>query len=180
VDDLVELFRRVVRGDTRAFADAVDRTSRPRYRAARRMLGNTADAEEVVQESFVRAHEALRRGRFEEGTRAYAWLLSIVTRASIDALRRRKLRPVPVSDVPERWLEAGAEDAEHAARVGELLLCMDALPSDQRVALVLRYLEGLSNAEVADALSITEGAVEQRLIRAKATLRRKLNGDEDE
>lgn len=177
MDELLPIFQLAVRGDRRAFVDVVERTSDRLYRAAFRMLGNGADAEEVLQESYLRAHAALRQGRWQDGTKTYAWLLSIVSRGCIDALRRRKVRPVPVSDIPEAWLIADGVHAEHAARLGELLSSMDELPPEQRAALVLRYLEGLSNREVADALSISEGAVEQRLIRAKATLKRRLDGE---
>ena len=59
--------------------------------------------------------------------------------------------------------------------LGELERMLDQLPEDQRAALVLRELEGMSNAEVAEVLETTEGAIEQRLIRARATLRRRFD-----
>lgn len=174
MDDLSELLKSAAEGNEQSFVAIVDKTSPPLYRAALRMLGNAADAEEVLQESYLRVHVALRRGRWHDDAHPYAWLLTIVVRCCLDGLRRRRVRPVPMSDLPETWLVNDGKHAERTTRVRELLASMDALPPDQRAAVVLRYLESLTNAEVANVLAISEGAVEQRLIRAKATLRKKL------
>ena len=141
------------------------------------MLGNRADADESLQETFVRAHQALAQGHWQEGSKTYPWLLAIATRICVDLLRRRNGRAVPYADIDAGWLVSDGEHAERAQRVRELLTYLDHLPPDQRAALVLRYVEGLSNAEVAEALAISEGAVEQRLIRARANLRRRFGDD---
>lgn len=174
---LGELFVRTAHGDRQAFERIVEYTAAPLYRVALRMLGNTADADESLQETFVRAHQALAQGQWREGTKTYPWLLAIATRVCVDSLRRRNGRPVPFGDIDANWLVSDGEQAERTRRVRELLAYMNDLPPDQRAALVLRYIEGLSNAEVAEALSISEGAVEQRLIRARANLRRRFGDD---
>ncbi len=177
LSELGELFVRSARGDRHAFDRVVECTASPLYRVALRMLGNPADADESLQETFVRAHQALAHGQWREGTKTYPWLLAITTRVCVDSLRRRNGRPVPYGDIDASWLVSDGEHAERAQRVKELLAYMDDLPPDQRAALVLRYIEGLSNAEVAEALGVSEGAVEQRLIRARANLRRRFGDD---
>jgi RNA polymerase sigma-70 factor, ECF subfamily len=177
LSELGELFVRSARGDRHAFDRVVEHTAAPLYRVALRMLGNPADADESLQETFVRAHQALAHGHWQEGTKTYPWLLAIATRVCVDVLRRRNGRPVPVADIDANWLVSDGEHAERAQRVRELLTYMDDLPPEQRAALVLRYIEGLSNAEVAETLAISEGAVEQRLIRARANLRRRFGDD---
>lgn len=177
LSELGELFAKSARGDRHAFDRVVEYTAAPLYRVALRMLGNSADADESLQETFVRAHQALAHGQWREGSKTYPWLLAITTRVCVDSLRRRNGRPVPYGDIDASWLVSDGQHAERAQRVKELLTYMDDLPPDQRAALVLRYIEGLSNAEVAEALAISEGAVEQRLIRARANLRRRFGAD---
>ncbi len=177
MSELGELFAKSARGDRHAFDRVVEYTAAPLYRVALRMLGNSADADESLQETFVRAHQALAQGQWRDGSKTYPWLLAIATRVCVDSLRRRHGRPVPYGDIDASWLVSDGQHAERAQRVKELLTYMDDLPPDQRAALVLRYIEGLSNAEVAEALAISEGAVEQRLIRARANLRRRFGAD---
>jgi RNA polymerase sigma-70 factor (ECF subfamily) len=177
LSELGDLFVRSAHGDRHAFDRVVEYTAAPLYRVALRMLGNPADADESLQETFVRAHQALAQGQWQEGTKTYPWLLAIATRVCVDLLRRRNGRAVPYADIDANWLVSDGEQAERVHRVRELLAYLDDLPPDQRAALVLRYLEGLSNAEVAEALAISEGAVEQRLIRARANLRRRFGDD---
>ena len=168
-NELPELFVRSARGDRGAFDEVVERTSAPLYRLALRILANPADADESLQETFIRAHRALRAGQWQDGSKTYPWLITIVTRVCMDVLRRRRGQAVPVAELDASWLSSDGQHAERVGRVRELLSYMEELPPDQRAALVLRYIEGLSNAEVAAALTISEGAVEQRLIRARGS-----------
>jgi RNA polymerase sigma-70 factor, ECF subfamily len=180
VVDLDELFLRVQGGDERAFRDVVGATSRALFRTAVRIVGSEAEAQEVVQDAYLRAFEALRDGQWQSSTRAQAWLLRIVTHGAIDLLRRRKARPQPMAEDPSRDVDALADDGcggERRIRMRELFRWLDELAPDQRAAVVLRHLEGLSNTEVARILQISEGAVEQRLLRAKAALRRKMDDE---
>jgi RNA polymerase sigma-70 factor, ECF subfamily len=177
VVDLDELFRRVHNGDERAFRAVVGATSRALFRTAVRLVGSEAEAQEVVQDAYLRAFEALRDGGWQHGMRAHAWLLRIVTHGAIDVLRRRKVRPQPTPEVSPDAIAHDGGDAERHVRLRELFRWLDELAPDQRVAVVLRHLEGLSNADVARILQISEGAVEQRLLRAKAALRRKMDDE---
>ncbi len=170
--DATDLARRAARGDERSFAALVHATSTRLYRLCARLLGDAAEAEDVTQEVYLNAHTALRRGRFDERARVETWLYRIATNASLNALRARRGRASKHAAALE--LAQPSEDgARHDARLAlsELGRWMDALPPDQRVALVLKEIEGHTCAEVADIMNISEGAAEQRLVRARATLR---------
>lgn len=157
-------------GDAAAFAVLVEGTSARLVRLSARLLGGVAEAEDVVQDAYVRAFEALSKGRFDRRARVRTWLTRIVVNGSIDALRSRRRRPAPTDS-----LEGGAwvspESAEQRLALSELSGLLEALPADQRAALVLTCVEGYSATEAAELLGCTVGAVEQRLVRARATLR---------
>jgi RNA polymerase sigma-70 factor, ECF subfamily len=173
VSDLEEAAQRVAAGDRSAFEAIVRSTQQPLLRTAARVLGSREEALDVLQDAYLRAFGALLDGSFDGRARVSSWLYRVVMNASLDALRARRRRPtVPMADSEP---EAGGNGTEARAALGELGRMLDLLPEDQRAALVLRELEGLSNAEVAEVLETTEGAIEQRLIRARATLRRLYN-----
>lgn len=170
MDDLDEAVRRVVRGDTDAFRRIVDATSEGLVRLGARIVGSLSEAEDVVQDSYVKAYQALTSGRFERRSSVTTWLRHIVTNTAIDSLRSRSRRPVPSDTIADSgWDgEAGAEAHMALAELNELL---GALPPDQRAAVVLQSVEGHAVSEIAVILGCSEGAVEQRLVRARATLR---------
>lgn len=170
MDDLDEAVRRVVQGDTDAFRRIVDATSEGLVRLGARIVGSLSEAEDVVQDSYVKAYQALTSGRFERRSSVTTWLRHIVTNTAIDSLRGRSRRPVPSDTIAESgWDgEAGAEAHVALAELNELL---GALPPDQRAAVVLQSVEGHAVSEIAVILGCSEGAVEQRLVRARATLR---------
>ena len=173
MSDLEAAVRRVVRGEHAAFADIVHATSARLVRLAARMTGNMADAEEIVQEAYVKAYRALSEGRFDRRSSVETWLYRIVANAAIDAMRERARRPEPRDLVGDVSLEqaSGPEEAEARLALRELADFMQDLPPDQRAALVLKSLEGLTSPEIAKVTGSSEGAVEQRLVRARAALR---------
>jgi RNA polymerase sigma-70 factor (ECF subfamily) len=144
---------------------------RPLFGAAYRMTGNAHDAEDLVQETFLRAYRAL--DRFESGTNARAWLHTILQRVRTDAFRRRKRRPQtveltgegPAIPPSQNALASGHEDLERA---------LSALPEAFRTAVVLRDLQELSYAEIAAALGVPVGTVMSRIHRGRALLREAL------
>jgi RNA polymerase sigma-70 factor (ECF subfamily) len=170
VQTLEEAAREVAAGDTRAFRTIVEATSDELVRLSARMLGSLADAEDVVQDAFVKAHRELVAGRFDGRSTVKTWLYRIVTHASIDALRGRSRRRVPVDELTGRAWE-GASLLESRIALRELAELLEGLPPEQRAALVLKAVEGLTTPEIASILSCSEGAVEQRLVRARAALR---------
>jgi RNA polymerase sigma-70 factor, ECF subfamily len=169
--DLQAAVDRVVAGDPSAFEEIVQATSDRLVRLGARMLGSQADAEDVVQDAYVKAYQALRAGRLERGVRVQTWLYRIVTNGSIDALRTRKRRSSS-DEMPDPGYDGAAWAEAHLA-LRELDDWLRVLPADQRAAVTLKYLEGFTSAEVAEILSTSEGAVEQRLVRARSALRKR-------
>ncbi len=165
-----EIAERIAAQGVAGFGPVVRATEARLYRVALRILGDATDAEDAVQESYTRAYDALSRGRYDEQLRVEAWLVTIVTRVAIDALRSRKRQP-PGSDDEPCSQRALSED--QLAAVVELGRWLSELGPEQRAAVVLKHMEGMTCAEVAVVLGISEGAVEQRLLRAKAALKRR-------
>ena len=138
------------------------------YGTAYRMTGNAFDAEDLVQETFLRAYRGF--DRYEAGTNIRAWLFTILHRVRTDAFRRagRSPRTVELVDegpavpAPQEALASGAEDIERALR---------ALPEVFRVAVLLRDVEDLSYEEIAGALDVPIGTVMSRIHRGRALLR---------
>jgi RNA polymerase sigma-70 factor (ECF subfamily) len=133
------------------------------------MMGNLADAEDVVQDAYVKAYRSLVEGRFDSRSKVDTWLYRIVTNTAIDAMRSKSRRRE--DDVAVEGATAG--DAESRLALAELDDWLKDLPPDQRVALTLTAIEGMSAPEAAEVLGVSEGAVEQRVVRARATLREK-------
>jgi RNA polymerase sigma-70 factor (ECF subfamily) len=165
--------RAVAAGDAAAFRVVVDALGGGLFRLLARMLGDAAAAEDVLQDVLLRAFQAIRAGRFDGGAALRTWLHRIAINAAVDALRHRARRGAASAPVePPAHAPVGTLEARCALH--RLAALLDGLPFEQRSALVLKELEGLSSAEVAAALGISEGAVEQRLVRARAVLRRRL------
>ncbi len=122
-----------------------------------------------MQEAYVKAYEALTNDRFDGRSSIATWLYRVVANGCIDAMRSRARRPKAV-DVHENAVVAPSTvDARLALE--ELDGWLNELPPEQRAALVLQAVEGLSSREIGEILDLTEGAVEQRLVRARAALR---------
>lgn len=162
--------------DDESFRLWVGQTSGDALRLARRIVAHEADAADVVQESYVRAYVALRSGQFRSDAAALLpWLKRIVTRASLDALRARHRRREDGDEVIATVPDAGTTD--RGAQRRDLERAIADLPTDQRAAFVLREIEGFSLRETAAELDCTVGAIEQRVNRAWAGLRRRLRDD---
>ena len=143
------------------------------YRVAFSVLRNAADAEDAVQEAFVRVLR--HRDRLDEVRDRRVWLIRIVWNVVLDRKRRMKTRP-ETDDVAELarvlpWKGLSAEElasaAQHHARV---LGCVDRLPEKERQVLVLSAFEELPSVEIAEVLGITESSVRSRLFRARNLL----------
>lgn len=166
--DLGLLAARVARGDAEAFRTIVDLTRAPMYRLASRLCGDLGDAEDALQEAYVDAYRALAEGRWDGRAKLQTWLYRIVTNACLDLLRRREQGPRDRISEPRF---DGLVSAEARLALRELDDLMATLPAAERAALVLVSVEGLSAREAAEALGCSEGAIEQRLVRARASLR---------
>lgn len=159
-------------GDGAGFDRIVALTSAMLVRYAARVTGDLADAEDVVQEAYMKAHHALSERQFDGRSSVKTWLYRIVTRTAIDHRRSRKRRQPPSDVAPPEALDGVAYADAHVA-LRELEDWLADLPAEQRSALVLQAMEGFSNREISDVLECSEGAVEQRLVRARAALREK-------
>lgn len=175
------LMRLAGAGDRAAFGRLVQRHLTRASRLAVRMVGNIADAEEIVQEAFLRAWLKAPdwRPRAESpdaGATFFTWLARVIVNFCLD--RRRRKQPVPLeaaNDVADPTPSAADVLAarETAARVATAVA---ALPERQRAALVMCHYEEMSNGEAATALGLSVGAVESLLVRARRTLRDALAG----
>jgi RNA polymerase sigma-70 factor, ECF subfamily len=173
--DLRPVAARVTEGDVAAFRQIVDHTRAPLYRLAARLMGNLLDAEDVLQDAYVNAYRGLVEGRYDGRSKVETWLYRIVANASVDALRKRRPRSAEASD--EARFD-GLVHAETRVALGELDALLATLAPQDRAAIVLVAVEGLSVKAAADMLECSEGAVEQRLVRARASLRIQREGRE--
>jgi RNA polymerase sigma-70 factor (ECF subfamily) len=154
------------------------------YAAALRLTRNPTDAEDVLQETYLRAYRGF--GTFKEGTNLRAWLYRILTNAFINTYRKRQREPQTVSDdeVPEWFLyeKLGGEAAEASAEAEVLERLPDedvqealaALPEQFRLAVLLADVEGFSYKEIAEILEVPIGTVMSRLHRGRRALEKRL------
>ena len=161
---LVDLVRA---GSDPAFETIVERYRRPLMRYVSRILPPER-AEDVVQQSFVKAYEAMRRDAATLQLRP--WLYRIAHNHALNALRDRGLRHAELDDRLD-GVERPDQALERAQGLRELVVAVQALPARQRDAILLRELEGRSYEEIAVALGVTDGAVRQLLNRARHSLR---------
>jgi RNA polymerase sigma-70 factor, ECF subfamily len=180
-----EQVQRVLDGDQDAFRGLVERHGRRLFRLAYRMTGNESDAEEVVQETFLRAYRRL--DRFEARANFGTWLYRIGVNCSLDLMRKRRTessqRVEQANEDEERMslLESAASDdpaPDRLALSGELRervrKAMLALSPVERTAFVLRHFEGRSIGEIAETLKLGNGATKNSVFRAVQKLRQRL------
>jgi RNA polymerase sigma-70 factor (ECF subfamily) len=175
--------------DESAFAALVERHRRALHVHCYRMLGSFEEAEDAVQETFLRAWRA--RDRFEGGDLLRAWLYRIATNTCLDAVRRSRRRVPSLSSLaevpwlqpyPDRLLDEVAPSAEQpdaivvARETIELafVAVIQLLPPRQRAVLLLRDVLGWSAIETAERLELSVAAANSALQRARATLRQRL------
>jgi RNA polymerase sigma factor (sigma-70 family) len=161
---LVDLVRA---GSDPAFEAIVERYRRALMRYVSRLLPPER-AEDVVQQSFVKAYEAMHRGSAELNLKP--WLYRIAHNSALNALRDRGLGHVELSDAID-GVERPDQAFERSVGLRELVVAVQALPERQRSAILLREMEGRSYEEIAAALGVSDGAVRQLLNRARNSLR---------
>lgn len=169
-------------GNSEAFRDLVDRHGRRVFRLAYRMTGNEQDAEDIVQETFLRAYRQI--GRFEMRSSFSTWLYRIAANCATDVLRQR----------PKRAVEIVAVDSEDRAAVEEMpgdgptpeqavfgsqvhervVVALGGLTRAERAAFVLRHFEGRSIEEIGRILGLRKSATKHSVFRAVQKMRRAL------
>lgn len=173
----LDLVNRARKGDLDAFGELVSRHQAGLVRFLTHMLSNQADAEDVAQETLLRAYRALKDFRGQSTFRT--WLYQIGTNAARTHLdRRRNRHEAPGSDEAAHRV---ASDERLEARVvahDQLRRALAELPDEWREAVVLRDIEGLEYREIADALGIPIGTVESRIFRGRQRLKALVTGRE--
>ena len=168
----------VLAGNVAMFEVLMRRHNERLFRAARGILKNAAEAEDVMQQAYVNAYANLRQ--FDRRASFATWLTRIAVNEALARARKRgryqpiddgdgtgNIVPVPASDNPEQ------EAFTHEMR-GILEAAIDELPDGLREVFMLRDVQGLSTAETANSLGVSEDAVKKRLSRSRAALRRHL------
>lgn len=171
-------------GDRAEFARLVDATSNHIYHLALKILRDPQDAEDVLQESYIKALRALPE--FEGRSSLSTWLYRIAVNESLMLLRKRKMTLVPVEEDPDDddlvsgmvltdWGSLPENELLSTESRERLEFAVETLPDTLRVVFMLRDMEGLSIRETADLLGLTETAVKTRLLRARLRLRNELS-----
>ncbi|MFI4915914.1 MAG: RNA polymerase sigma factor [Phycisphaerales bacterium JB060] len=175
-DDETQLIERARAGDGPAATELVERYQRRIYNLCLRILGNPDDAEEMTQETLVKALTNLER--FDHRAKLSTWLHRIATNACYtrmrsDRVRKRGRVPWPESGEPEGALRIKQSDrtAEASQRHRQVSEALGRLNADHRVVLVLRDVQGLEYEQVAEVIGVPVGTVKSRLFRARAALR---------
>lgn len=164
------------KGDQAAFAELVRRYQRAVYRVAYALTRNPSDADDLAQETFVRAWGAI--GRFELGQPLHPWLARIATNQAYSLFRHRKRRPeTSIEPLVEAGMQWGTDDdpADHLEtneRSARLCACFEQLSQEHQAVLALRAVQDLSYEQIAEALGVPNGTVMSRLSRARAELKR--------
>jgi len=162
-------------GDQEAFRQLVERHSRNIYRLAYRMTGRPEDAEDVVQETFVRAYRQL--GRFEARSHFGTWLYRIGFNCSVDYMRNRAHREVPETlDSLDRMTPAtsgpGADDLVYAGEIdGRVQAALNQLSAQERAAFLMRHYHGCSIEEICRELDLKTNAAKHAVFRAVKKMR---------
>lgn len=170
------LLARINHGSQGAFRELVKRHGRYLYRVAYSLTGNAADAEDIVQETFI----AVINSKFRGESAVRTWLVQILVRRS--AMLRRSLRRLrkrvggmsEASDLGDR--PAGASASEGLDARLDLAVMLETLSLEHRQVIVLREVEGMSYEEMATVLGVPRGTVESRLHRARGELRERFKG----
>ncbi len=185
VFDEMALVRAAKEGEVSAFEQLVKRYDRNIFRIAQHITQNREDAEDVVQDAFLKAYENL--DQFQGNSKFYTWLVRIAVNESLMKLRRRKTSKT-VSMDEDVETEEGSMPREFAdwspnpeqqfgqSELSDILRkTIQGLPSSFRTVFVLRDVEGLSTEETAEMLDLSIPAVKSRLLRARLQLRERLN-----
>jgi RNA polymerase sigma-70 factor (ECF subfamily) len=176
-DEDSELLDKLAAGDEAAFRMLVERHIDRAYAIALRIVGNAADAEDVVQDTMLKIWS--HRGRWQHGRAKFStWLYRVISNRCIDL--RRKPRNENVETVPEiaDGQPGAVEIIERNELNGMLELAMQRLPEQQRIAVIFSYHESMSNGEIAEVMDTTVAAVESLLKRGRQQLRQLLRKHE--
>ena len=171
-------------GDRTEFARLVEKTSNHIYHLALKILRDPQDAEDVLQEPYIKALRALPE--FEGRSSLSTWLYRIAVNEALMLIRKRRVNLVPVEEDPDEdepaagmvitdWCCLPESELLSAESRKRMDIAVDSLPETLKVVFTLRDIEGLSIRETAEILGLTETAVKTRLLRARLRLRNELS-----
>lgn len=165
--------------DPAAFRAFVVQHQRMVFALLSRMVGaGASDLEDLAQETFVRAYRGFPRFDPDGKAKPSTWLLTIATRLALDARKRRRIQAVPIEDAEAKPSDSTPELRTERKQLGDALAEAAAeLPDDQRAALLLSDVHGLTTAEIAQALEVPENTAKTRLFRAREKMRAALRDE---
>lgn len=184
VDDELQVVTAARAGDVSAFETLVNRYERKIFRLGMNITGSREDAEDVMQEAFLKAYQHLPE--FEGNSRFYTWLVRIAVNQALMKLRKRRPNQVSLDEEIETgedsffrdvedWGPSPAERYEQTQLHDILNEAISELDPSFRIVFQLRDIEEMSTEETADVLHLSVPAVKSRLLRARLKLRQKLN-----
>jgi RNA polymerase sigma-70 factor (ECF subfamily) len=166
-------------GSEEAFIEMLELYQGRIYSVVHRIVVNTAECEDVVQEVFLKVLRNIRSFNFKSSL--YTWLYRIAVNAAVDARKKhgpQRMMSIYGEDGKAHEIQAEVEspdqDPERREMAGKLHGAIEELSDDHRTILILREFEGLSYNEIAKALNCSKGTVESRLFRARGRLREKM------
>jgi RNA polymerase sigma-70 factor (ECF subfamily) len=178
------LIRRCQQGDRLAIEVLIRRYQNYVYRLCYLVMRSEQDAEDMTQETFIRAFRALPRFEIRDGTSFEAWLYRIAINACRSRMRRKWYQVLPWPEPAPQVVAAPEEQPDRVLILGErrdrLLGAIDSLGEKHRLVVILRYYAGLSNEEIARTLNIPSGTVRSRLHIARQRLREFLTQQDEE
>lgn len=177
-----ELVRKSKEGDERAFGELISRYESKVYSLALKMVRNPEDAEDVLQDTFLRAYRGIKS--FQGASTFSTWVYRITANSALMRLRKKQLPTVSIEDADERetpvniadWTPGPVEQLLNRELQQVMDEAIQALPPEFRQVFVLRDIEEMSNAEVADILDLSVAAVKSRLHRARLKVRNRIAG----
>lgn len=175
-----ELVQRAQQDDDRAFGNLVERYETKVYSLAMKMLRNPEDAEDVLQDTFLRAYRGIKS--FQGNSTFSTWIYRITANSALMRLRKKQLPTVSIDDADERetpiniadWSPGPVEQLLTKETQKAMDEAIEALPPEFKQVFILRDVEELSNAEVAEILDLSVAAVKSRLHRARLKVRNRL------
>jgi RNA polymerase sigma-70 factor (ECF subfamily) len=174
------LVKRAQEDDERAFGELVTRYESKVYSLAMKMLRNPEDAEDVLQETFLRAYRGIKS--FKGNSTFSTWIYRITANSALMRLRKKQLPQVSIEDSDERetpiaiadWAPGPAEQLLNQEMQRVMDEAIESLPHEFRQVFILRDVEEMSNADVAEILDLSVAAVKSRLHRARLKVRNRL------
>ena len=175
-----ELVQKAQQDDERAFGKLVERYETKVYSLAMKMLRNPEDAEDVLQDTFLRAYRGIKS--FQGNSTFSTWIYRITANSALMRLRKKKLPTVSIDDADERetpiniadWSPGPVEQLLTQETQKAMDEAIEALPPEFKQVFILRDVEELSNSEVAEILDLSVAAVKSRLHRARLKVRNRL------